>query len=464
MFVGAGVVVYLLITLAIGWWAARRVQTAEDYLLAGRSLPFFLSAATVFATWFGAESILGVSSEVAREGLRGAVEDPLGAALCLILVGLIFARPLYQMRLLTFADLYRNAFGPRVETAAALMLAISYFGWIAGQFVALGLLGQLVFGLPIETGIIAGCLVVVSYTFWGGMWAIAWLDFIQNLVLIVGLALTFGLLAGQSDWSAAQVQLPPDFFNPLPKADWSDFLAWFAALITIGLGSIPQQDVFQRVMAARTEGVAVAASWAGGLLYLTVGLLPIAMAVMLRVQHPEVVGLGGGAEVNPQQTIPRYIMSHMPAPVALLFVGALISAILSTCSAAILAPAAVLAENLVAPMVGGLRGPRLLLVSRACVLVVAAVSLGLALAERNIHELVSASSALSLVSLFMPMLAAVWRWPVGMWAALLSMGAGLAVWLAASWTETETPPILLGWAASALGLLAGWIVERLRRA
>ncbi len=445
----AAIALYVLATLAVGWWASRRVQTAEDYLLAGRQLPLVLATATVFATWFGAETILGVSAEVAREGLRGAVVDPLGAALCLLLVGWLFARPLYRRRLLTFGDLYRNAFGPRAETAAALLLVISYLGWVAGQFVALGLLAELVLGLPLEAGVVGGCMVVVAYTWLGGMWAIAWLDLAQNIVLVAGLALTLGMLA--ADLQPTAVTLPPDFFNPLPRADWLDGLAWMASLATIGLGSIPQQDVFQRVMAARTEGVAAGASVLGGLLYLTVGLLPVILAVLLRLHQPESVGLGA-EQVDPQQAIPRYILGQLPPAVGVLFVGALLSAILSTCSAALLAPAAIVAENLIAPWVGGLKGTRLLAVSRSAVLAVAAVALTMALSRSDIHALVSESSAFSLVCLFVPMLAALYGWRLSENGALASMGLGLGVWLAASWAEAAVPPLLLGLGASALPL------------
>ena len=442
-----GIALYVLATLAVGWWASRRVHTAEDYLLAGRRLPLFLATATVFATWFGAETILGVSAEVARHGLRGAVVDPLGAALCLVLVGWFFARPLYRRRLLTFGDLYRDAFGPRAEALAAVLLVVSYLGWVAGQFVALGLLAQLVLGIPLAVGVVAGCVVVVVYTWLGGLWAIAWLDLAQNLILVVGLALTLGTLAVEA--VPGSQPLPAGFFNPWPRADMLDILAWVAALATIGLGSIPQQDVFQRVMASRTEGVAVGSSWLGGGLYLTVGLLPVGLAVLLRLHQPDVVGLGTDA----QQAIPRYILGQLPPVVGVLFVGALLSAILSTCSAALLAPAAIVAENLVAPRVGGLTGRRLLAVSRGAVVAVAAVSLALALSRSDIHDLVCESSAFSLVCLFVPMLAALYGWRLGERGALVSMGLGLAVWLAASWAESAVPPLLLGLGASALPLV-----------
>ena len=86
------VVLYLLVTIGIGLWAAMRVHNARDYVVAGRSLPFYMTTATVFATWFGAETVLSVSATFARDGLGGIVADPFGASFCLFFVAIFFAR------------------------------------------------------------------------------------------------------------------------------------------------------------------------------------------------------------------------------------------------------------------------------------------------------------------------------------------------------------------------------------
>src|SRR2546429_7874283 len=95
----ASVVLYLLVTIAIGLWAARRVKTSKNYILAGRSLPLYMTTATVFATWFGAESVLSVSVEFSKSDLGGIVADPFGASMCLVVVALLFARAFYRMDL-----------------------------------------------------------------------------------------------------------------------------------------------------------------------------------------------------------------------------------------------------------------------------------------------------------------------------------------------------------------------------
>ncbi len=90
------VLIYLLISLGLGLYAATRVRNAGDYANAGRSLPLPVVIATVFATWFGSETVLGIPARFAEQGLGGTIEDPFGASLCLIFVGLFFARRLVK--------------------------------------------------------------------------------------------------------------------------------------------------------------------------------------------------------------------------------------------------------------------------------------------------------------------------------------------------------------------------------
>jgi Na+/proline symporter len=458
MMTTAGVALYVLGTLAVGWWAARRVRTQEDYLLAGRGLSLPLATGAVFATWFGAETILGTSSHVAREGMSAAVTDPLGAALCLFLVGIFFAKPLYNLRLTTFGDFYRLRFGRTAESVAGVCLVVSYLGWLAGQMVALGLIGSLLFGWKPQAGIVLGAVVVAIYTFLGGMWSIAVLDMVQNAVIVVGLGITLVIVTGaEGAWRRVQEGLPENFLSFLPRDRtatgwWNYWAAW----ITIGLGSIPQQDVFQRVMSSKTRAVAVRASILGGGLYLTVGMAPLILAAFVRVEAPEMIA----PDADTQQILPRYIVERTPAWVGLLFMGGLASAILSTASAVLLACAAITSENLIRPMFPRFAERRLLSLTRACVVAVAILALLMALDRRDIHELVAESSALSLVSLFVPLCAGLWLKRHSAAAATASMAAGMGAWAVAFFNDTALDPLLYGLGASFLAYLTVHLLVR----
>ncbi|MGV3503088.1 MAG: sodium:solute symporter family protein [Adhaeribacter sp.] len=448
------ILLYLLITLLVGLWASRRVHTTADYLLAGRQLPFTMATAVVFATWFGSETLLGASAEFAEKGVLGIIEDPFGASLCLVLIGLFFAKKLYRLNLLTFGDFYRQRYNRSTEVLASLFLVVSYFGWIAAQFVALGIVLNLVTGLSLQAGILLSFGVVVLYTFMGGMWSVSVTDFLQTIMILLGLGVVTFSVMWERPWQEVIHKLPTDFFRFTP-ADGSGYEAWlnyFGMWITIGLGSIPQQDVFQRVMASRSEKVAVSASFAAAGLYLSVALMPLVLALYARAS------LGQALPGDSQLLVPALILQQSPVWIQILFFGALVSAIMSTASGAMLAPAAILSENLLRPFYPSLSEGRLLHLSRASVGVVALASLGFALQRSNIFELVSESSALSLVSLFVPLVAGLY-WPrAGSRAALFSMTAGMGVWLGCLWLETSLDPMLYGLAASLGGLLAGaWL-------
>src|SRR4051812_16065515 len=182
---------YLVVTIAIGLWAARRVHSSKDYVVAGRSLPLYMNTATVFATWFGAETVLSVSAEFAKSGLGGIIADPFGSSFCLVIVAVFFARAFYRMDLLTIGDFYRKRYGRTMEFGTSVIIAISYLGWTAAQMTALGLaFSTLTNGaISLPVGIVLGAVVVLGYTVWGGMWSVAMTDLFQSVMIIVGVVL-----------------------------------------------------------------------------------------------------------------------------------------------------------------------------------------------------------------------------------------------------------------------------------
>jgi solute:Na+ symporter, SSS family len=463
------ITLYMLATLAIGWWASGRVRTAADFVVAGKRLPLFITASALFATWFGSETVMGASSEFVEHGLIGVIEDPFGAALCLFLAGLLVARPLYKLNLLTFSDFFRLRYNKASEVVSAVFMAPSYFSWIAAQLVALSILMQAVAGLDRSLGVILCTLLVLAYTYIGGMWAVAVTDFVQTLVIIAGLLALMVEIVGKVGGFGAMVEAaPPDFFRFFPEPTAIDSMHWLAAWMTIGLGSIPQQDVFQRVMAAKNERTAVRACYLSSGMYLSIAMLPLIIGFGGRMLYPELL------EDDPQMMIPTLVLQHSSLTMQVLFFGALLSAILSTASGAMLAPATVIGENLIKPLVPGMSDKRLLQIMRFSLVGVAIVTGAMALSRNNIYELVGESSAFSLVSLFVPLIAGLYWRKASAAGAVLSMVAGLLIWLlttvlmgdppaegAGTFWEA-VPPMLYGLAASFLGMLAGsyWRPER----
>ncbi|GAB3980310.1 sodium:solute symporter family protein [Spirosoma terrae] len=449
------IAIYLLSNVAVGIWAARKVTTSQDFVLAGRGLPLLLAASVTFATWFGSETIMGAPAMFVEGGLLAVIEEPFGSSLCLFLVGAFFSRPLYRLNITTFCDYFRIRYGRSAELLSALMVIPSYFSWIAAQLVAIGIVLNVVTDIPREYCVIGSAAIVMVYTLLGGMWSISVTDFFHNLIIILALVvLAIMLWQEVGGWTTIDKQTPDDFFRFLPKPTGKDWLAYLAAWITIGLGSIPQQDVFQRVMSAKTETISVRASFLASGMYLTIAMLPLFIALSAKILHPDL-------PKDNQLIIPNMVMRHGGLPLQVLFFGAVTSAILSVSSGAILAPSTVFGENIVKFFRPNISDQALLKTIRWAVVIITVVCVLMSTTrDANIFELVGESSAFSLVSLFVPLAAGIYWKRATLTGCLWSMGIGLFVWLACLGLDTDISPMLWGLFASLIGMIAGSLLSR----
>lgn len=423
-------------------------------MLAGRSLPLTLSSAALFATWFGSETVFGASSEFLKGGLYGVIEDPFGAALCLLLFGLFFARKLYKMNLLTLGDFFKVRYGQKIELVASAFLALPYVGYIAAQLVAMGLILNVVTGMVVWHGVVISAFVVTLYTYVGGMWAISLTDFIQSIIIVVGLLVLAIVLADKAGGVTAVIkEMPEENFRFLPRADLKEVVGYIAAWCVLGLGSIPSQDVFQRAMSSGSARTAVRSSYIAAVLYLTIAMLPLFISLCIKHLHPQ--ELSG----DTQLALPNMVLRHTALPIQILFFGSLLSAIMSTTSSAILAPAAIFSENLVKPLFGHkFSDKQFLLLTKASVLLFSAVATIMACMRSNIYELVGESSVLSLVSLFVPLWLGMYWKKASAAGALLSMVLGMITWIIFEVFKTGWPGLVPATIVSAMGMITGSLI------
>ena len=342
------VIVYLLVTIAIGLMAAKRVQNSADFAIAGRHLPLAMVITTTFATWFGSETVLGIPAKFVNGGLHGVVEDPFGAGFCLIFVGLFFAAKLYRMTLLTISDYFRERYGRVVEVVCSLIIMVSYLGWVSAQVTALGLVFNLLSNgvISLELGMVIGVASILAYTLFGGMWSVAITDFIQMIILVVGLSVLAVYASNQAGGAdkVLALAISQDMFKFWPEPHMKDILFFFASAITIMLGSIPQQDVFQRVMSANSIKAATHGPVIGGVCYILFAFVPMFLVVSAMIIMPEQAA--ALIADDPQKVLPTLVMTQMPFVMQVLFFGALLSAIKSCASATLLAPSVTFTENI----------------------------------------------------------------------------------------------------------------------
>jgi len=459
------VVLYLLGTLAIGLYAATRVKTSTDFALAGRSLPLAMIITTTFATWFGAETVLGISAKFVQGGLNSVVEDPFGASTCLILVGLFFAHKLYRMNLLTIGDFYRKRFGKGVEIFCSVAIILSYLGWVAAQITALGLVFNVVSSdaISVPTGMIIGTLSVLAYVIFGGMLAVAWTDFIQMIVLVLGLtaiAVMSGQMAGGADKVLTLAQTN-DWFRFFPEASFKDIVFFFAAAITMMLGSIPQQDVFQRVMSAKDAKTASRGAVIGGVCYLIFAFVPmfiVACAVLIMPEQAKQM-----LTDDPQKVLPTLIMERMPFFAQVLFFGALLSAIKSCASATLLAPSTSFVENIYKNLRHGLTDKQELFAFRVTLAIFTLAVLGYAIAMRGtpIYEMVSSAYQVTLVGAFVPLVSGLYWKRATRQGAIASIVLGIITWLIFLLTPLgkDFPAQLAGVLMAGVGMVVGSLIS-----
>ena len=461
------VILYLMISVGIGLWAATRVHSAKDFAVAGRSLPLPVVTATVFATWFGAEAVFGIPATFVQDGLGGVVADPFGSSMCLILAGIFFSTYLYKLNIITLGDFYRIRYNRTVEIITTLCIVISYLGWVAAQIMALGLIFNVVTGGSVsqEAGMILGAAIVLTYTTFGGMFSVAFLDFVQMMVSMGGLLFIGWTVSGMTGGvapviehasQAGKLQFFPEGGDPWL---WVTFLgAW----ITMMLGSIPQQDVFQRITSAKSAKVAIWGSVLGASIYFCFTFVPMFIAYAATMIDP--AKFSAIIAQDSQLVLPTLVQESMPLFAQVLFFGAVLSAIMSCSSATLLAPSVSFAENVVKGFFPHMGDRAFLRVMRICLVCFTLLVLTVALnSEASIFEMVENAYKVTLAGAFVPLVfGAFWKRATTQGALAATIG-GLLSWIMIEILIGEAsliPPQLIGLAVSAVGMIVGSLLPQ----
>jgi len=467
----ASVVAYLLVSVLIGLYVARNVSSAADYAVAGRHLSLPIVTATVFATWFGSETVLGISSTFVEEGLSGIVADPFGASMCLILAGLFIAPKIYRLNLLTLGDYYRVRYNRVVEIFCSACIVVSYLGWVAAQISALGLIFNVLTDGAVsqEWGMVIGASVVLIYTLFGGMLSVAILDFIQMVVIAAGLVYIMWIVADLAGGvgtvvdhaeAAGKLQFFPEEFSYVL---WVPFVG---AFLTMAFGSIPQQDIFQRISSAKDEKTAVRGAVLGGSMYFFFAFIPVFLAYGAILIDPAT--FTAMVSEDSQMVLPNLVLMHTPVFAQIVFFGALISAIMSTSSATLLAPSVSFAENIVKNIYPKMDDKALLLTMRISVFVFTIIVVAFAInSESSIFEMVESAYEITLAAAFVPLVFGLYWSKATSQGAVASIVVGVSSWLIAKnfFPSEIWPPQLLGMVLGLFSmiiasLLPQWIEHR----
>ena len=439
----AGAVLYVIVLMAVGFYASRNVRDSTDFIVAGRRLPLWLCVFTVFATWFGSGTLIGAAGAAFSNGIPGVLSNPIGSAICLFLAGLFYVRILRRMRLLTLPDLFRQRFGKWAEFLCAVCIIPAYVGWVASIFVAFGYVLHTIAGVDTTTAIVISAAVTLTYTFAGGMWAVSLTDFVQALVIIVGLVVLYPLVLGDvGGLSGLVARAPPGHFSLLPDNHIKDWLWFLQALLVIGLGNIASQDLLQRAFGARDERVAQWSMYIATFLYTTIAMIPVLLGIAGRVIMPDIG--------DPEFILPSLGMKYLPPLAMAVFVGALFSALMSSADGGVLAPASIFGQNILRAFKHDMSERELLWSIRWAILGVGLFALVTALYFQNVYTLMVKSFSILFVGLIIPMTAALY-WPrANNPGAVASILVGMGSWLALEVAGIDYPADLI---AAGLGLI-----------
>jgi Na+/proline symporter len=449
----AAVIAYMSIQFGIGIWASRRIVSEDDYLVAGRSLGPLLATFSIFATWFGAETTIGAAGAAYRDGVSLGSAEPFGYGLCLVLMGLVFAVPLWRRRLTTLADLFRTRFSPLVERVAAVILVPSSILWAAAQVRAFGqVLSTTTSALDVELAIGIAAGFTILYTAFGGLLADAITDLVQGVLLILGLLLLAVVVVrhvgGIEPFAAALIGSGRVRLAAPADVSWIETLEEWAIPIC---GSVIATELVGRIIATRTPEIARRSSLLAGGMYILVGLLPVSLGIV----GAALVGDLADAE----RVLPALARDLLPTLGYVLFAGGLVSAILSTVDSTLLVSSGLLSHNLVVPLAGITSERTKVRVARIGVLVFGLLAWALALRAEGVYALVEQASAFGSAGMLVAVSFGLFTRFGGAPTALATILSGTVVYLAAT-AAGAAAPFLLSLGAPLAVYVGGGTLER----
>lgn len=437
---------YMALQLAIGIWISRRIVSESDYLLAGRKLGFGLATFSIFATWFGAETVVGSAGRAYSEGVSLGSAEPFGYGLCIALMGLIFAAPLYRRNLTTLADLFRQRYSVGAERLAAVILIPSSVLWAAAQIRGFGYILSVSSGnMTADAAVAIAAGFTILYTAFGGLLADATNDLIQGLVVVAGLTILFVTVlphAGGFD-AITSALADPARARAIPEGE--SVLAILERWAIPVAGSVLATELIGRVLGAKNVSVARNSAYAAATIYVLVGCIPLAVGLVGPTLAP---GLA-----DPEQLMAHVARELLPTALYVVFAGALISAILSTVDSTLLVASALLSHNIVVPALKISDEARKVRVARLGVLAFGAIAYVLALHAEGVFELVEQASAFGSAGTLVTVCFGLFtKWGDAR-AAIATLAVGMFSYLAASAAGVSAPFL-----TSLLAALATYIV------
>ncbi len=378
---------YVLLMLGIGYRSSKVTHSPADFFLANRSLKAWVTAISSTASSESAWAVLGTVGMAYKGGLSAWWFLP-GCLLGYLLNWLLIAEPLRKhsrdQNSLTVPDYLENRFNDKTQVLRILSVTIIFLcmmAYVAAQFTAIGKTFDAVFSVPHHISIPVGGFIIIAYTMMGGFHAVAWTDFVQGLIMVVGLVIlslvALAELGGLAEMQNRITQIEPDALSWMGGKSFAVFFGSMIGLLGIGLGYPGQPHVLNRYMAAKDTRTIRRGMW----IALTWGFLIYSSAILLglcgKVLFP---GL-----LDPEHLFPKAAEELLPAVVTAIVLTGVLAAIMSTVSAQIIVAASSVAHDVYTKILGrDLSQAKILKVSRITILVLGIGAMFIALGETRV--------------------------------------------------------------------------------
>ena len=325
---------YLVILIAIGFYASRKAKSAKGFFIANRELGTLLCTATITATVVGGSATIAAGGLIYSFGLPGLWLD-IGGALGLIALGLILAKKVRKTGLFTLPEITGHLFDEKVRWAAAILIIITEIAWVSLLIQSSGLILSIMVPMDFKILLIIISAVFIAYTLIGGQYAVVYTDLIQFIVMLIGVC----FVAAPLLWLDAAPDLGQLSANKLSFPVNADIgvLTALSFFFMMFMPHVVGPDIYSKILSAKSEKVAKRAAIFSGLLRLIFAIAIGMIALSAIVLHPELE--------NPHLAIPTAVANLSPI-LAGLVLAAFISVMLSSADSCLLSAGTILSVDI----------------------------------------------------------------------------------------------------------------------
>ncbi|MDW7740248.1 MAG: hypothetical protein SCJ97_09370 [Bacillota bacterium] len=400
--------IYMVVIIGLGVFYSRKVHEADDLTVAGRQLSFIFMVPSIIATWICAGAMMGAAGYAFLFGMQGVIFDPWAPALCMVIIGIFFAYRMRKAKYTTVTDFFNHRYSKFSGLLYTIIQILSALAWLGGQLVALGIIVYLTTGFSMQTAVIIATVAIIIVTSFGGLWALSRVDAIGFVLIIVGLLVLLPAALGEVGGLGELFQTAENWAE-LPT--WSmkiesgeEGYLWYTGLFAVllyisawtslSLGDVPSQVLMQRALAAKNEKTAVAGFLTSGVLYLTIGMIPVLIGIAVFT-----TGMLEGVPVSEAENVlPWAAYTFLPPWAGVLFIVSLAAAIVSTSGDNSLIISTLIGHNIYRNLKPEATPQQVLKVVRICIPIVTLFAMAIALYFETVYKLIVLSGGIQLAT------------------------------------------------------------------